>query len=56
MNMSTIRPDESQAFATDLNPAAILNVGPDETYATIAAAMSVAAPPRPDRARGGIQQ
>ena len=45
MTISTIRPDESQTFAavTDLNPAAVLNVGPDETYATIAAAMGAAA-------------
>ena len=45
MTISTIRPDESQAFVvtTGLNPSAILNVGPDETYATIAAAMGVAA-------------
>ncbi len=48
MTKSNIRLDESQLapIATaraDLSPAAILHVGPDETYATIAAAMGAAA-------------
>jgi len=47
MTISTIRPDVIQTAAdtmgvAGLSPAAILNVGPDETYATIAAAMGVA--------------
>ena len=47
MTISTIRPDAIQPAANTmgvagLSPAAILNVGPDETYATIAAAMGVA--------------
>ena len=42
MTVSTARLDESQAADSTLSPAAILNVGPDETYATIADAMGVA--------------
>jgi Ca2+-binding RTX toxin-like protein len=42
MTVSTARLDESQVADSTLSPAAILNVGPDETYATIADAMGVA--------------
>ncbi len=47
MITSNIRSDESQLStgtmqSEDLSPAAVLNVGPDETYATIAGAMGVA--------------
>jgi Ca2+-binding RTX toxin-like protein len=41
MTISTARLDEFQADSTS-SPAAILNVGPDETYATIAGAMGAA--------------